>query len=212
MMKFLRNVSLTLLVLLLFTPTATTLAAELDVGVWGGGGCCSGYTRGYWFVAPVDITITGLSVPTNGPGTGATLEVVRFDSTPPEYSSTTNNFTQLSYWSGFTTTTANIPVNAGDIIGIFGWADGQTPYRDAGGPYQTTMGGEPVTLTRLVFQDLGESHDISSEIGGTIGVIGMEYQEGSSIPTLSEWGMIILSLLMAGSAFWFIRKERHESC
>ncbi len=32
-----------------------------------------------------------------------------------------------------------------------------------------------------------------------------------AIPTLNEWGMIIMSLLMAGSAFWFIRKERHES-
>ena len=36
--------------------------------------------------------------------------------------------------------------------------------------------------------------------------------EEEPIPTLNEWGMIIMSLLMAGSAFWFIKKERHESC
>ena len=35
---------------------------------------------------------------------------------------------------------------------------------------------------------------------------------GGAIPTLNEWGLIIFSLLMAGSAFWFIRKERHKSC
>ena len=33
-----------------------------------------------------------------------------------------------------------------------------------------------------------------------------------AIPTLNEWGMMIFSLLMAGAAFWFIRKERHKSC
>jgi len=30
----------------------------------------------------------------------------------------------------------------------------------------------------------------------------------SSIPTLSEWGMIILSLLLAGSAIWMIRRRQ----
>ena len=34
----------------------------------------------------------------------------------------------------------------------------------------------------------------------------------NSIPTLNEWGLIIFSLLMAGSAFWFIRKEHHKNC
>ena len=29
-----------------------------------------------------------------------------------------------------------------------------------------------------------------------------------AIPTLSEWGMIIMSLLMAGSAFWMMRRRR----
>ena len=32
------------------------------------------------------------------------------------------------------------------------------------------------------------------------------------IPTLNEWGMIIFSLLMAGSAFWFIRKRGRNTC
>ncbi|RJP41120.1 MAG: IPTL-CTERM sorting domain-containing protein [Desulfobacteraceae bacterium] len=28
------------------------------------------------------------------------------------------------------------------------------------------------------------------------------------IPTLSEWGMIIFSLLLAGSAIWMMRRRR----
>ncbi len=36
--------------------------------------------------------------------------------------------------------------------------------------------------------------------------------DNEPIPTLNEWGMIIFSLLMAGSAFWFIKKKSHESC
>jgi uncharacterized repeat protein (TIGR02543 family) len=31
---------------------------------------------------------------------------------------------------------------------------------------------------------------------------------GTAIPTLSEWGMIIMSLLLAGSAVWMIRRRR----
>ncbi len=41
---------------------------------------------------------------------------------------------------------------------------------------------------------------------------GYLFSPEEAIPTLNEWGMIIFSLLMAGSAFWFIRKERHEIC
>ncbi len=209
-MGILRKVLLVLLVLLLLTPTATVLAADLDVGVWNGNGCCGSLTRGYWFVAPVDFTITGLSVPTNGPGTGATLEVIRLNSIPPEYSSSTNDFTQLGYWSDVTTAVADIPVTAGDIIGIFGWADGMTPYRNASGPYQTTLGEEPVTLARLLFQSRGEASDVSSESNGELGVIGLEYEIGSSIPTLSEWGIIILFMLLGSFAVWYMRKQSYK--
>ena len=35
--------------------------------------------------------------------------------------------------------------------------------------------------------------------------------EATSIPTISEWGMIILSLLLAGGALWFIRQRKRVS-
>ena len=43
---------------------------------------------------------------------------------------------------------------------------------------------------------------------------GMEFRFGgeipppASIPTLSEWGMIIMALILAGSAFWMIRRRQ----
>ncbi len=30
---------------------------------------------------------------------------------------------------------------------------------------------------------------------------------GNSIPTINEWGMIIMSLMLAGTAFWMIRRR-----
>ena len=71
----------------------------------------------------------------------------------------------------------------------------------------------PSTENRLCFRVLE---------GGTFGTLtpsraplvssSISCIPSTTIPTLNEWGMIIFSLLMAGSAFWFIRKERHKSC
>lgn len=33
-------------------------------------------------------------------------------------------------------------------------------------------------------------------------------QSTAAIPTLSEWGMILMSLVLAGSAFWMIRRRQ----
>jgi hypothetical protein len=176
---------------------------NLDVGVWGGGGCCNDSARGYWFVAPADFTIAGLSVPTNGTGVVATLEVIRFDAVPPEYSDTTNDFTQPGFWSGVTSVVTNIPVSDGDIIGVFGWAVSQTPYRDQEGPYITNIGVFQVTLNRLLFQSLGAAVNVSSELASDIGVIGLEYRFSSlqsapkPIPTLNIWGLAFLGLFLA---------------
>jgi hypothetical protein len=176
---------------------------SLDVGVWDGDGCCGSSTRGYWFEAPIDFTIVGVSVPTSGPGDGATLEVVRFDAVPPEFSNTTNGFTQLGFWSGVTSTTADIEVSAGDIIGVLGWADGRSPYRNADGPYASTLGGESVTLTRLGFQSRGEAADLFSEESGPIATIGLEYTVGPRapevvvpVPTMNVWALLLLAALM----------------
>jgi hypothetical protein len=33
-------------------------------------------------------------------------------------------------------------------------------------------------------------------------------QQPASVPTMNEWGMIIMSLLIAGSAIWMIQRRQ----
>ncbi|MFC7050734.1 PEP-CTERM sorting domain-containing protein [Emcibacter nanhaiensis] len=151
-------------------------ATALDVGTTSGGGCCSFGTRGFWFEAPTDFTITGLSLPLESVQ-DSTLEVVLFNSTPPTYTNTTNDFTSLGYWEDVLSVETNLYFETGDIIGILGWADGRTPYNNTGGDYASSLGGFSITLSRLGFQDLGMAYDLWTE-DGTIGVINVEYELG----------------------------------
>ncbi len=87
----------------------------------------------------------------------------------------------------------------------------------ATGPYATPMlsysnalGGTVVHINH----DMTYENPMSTESLQII-VNAAEYAscgEEEPIPTLNEWGMIVFSLLMAGSAFWFIKKKSHEIC
>ncbi len=92
----------------------------------------SGMTYGYWFTAPTDMVICGLYVPdsitsnTNHWGGAQWIEVVRFTAGPPPTSGTTNDFVSLftSYGQIINgVVPANIVINAGDQIGIYGSRD-----------------------------------------------------------------------------------------
>ena len=83
----------------------------------------SGNARGYWFTAPVDFVITGLRVPNTASNGDQNVQVMRFDVVPPNFSAT-GPYAELLHWSGLTPGNnfipVNIPVSAGDIIGILG--------------------------------------------------------------------------------------------
>jgi len=110
----------------------------------------TGNTRGYWFTAPTDFTITGLRVPDENPG-DQTIEIIKFGSGgPPPTFSTTNDFVSLGRWVGVSGTdiiSCNIGVNNGDIIGILGCRGITNSYGP--GPYNTSIDGNPVTLTKM---------------------------------------------------------------
>ncbi len=123
------------------------------------------FTRGYFFTAPVDFTITGMNVLTqNGSSNGfQNFAVIRFDGAmpPPFNISGVNTFTQLALGQDLDQTVfqpVSVNVNAGDLIGIYGNTTatpgetlGQSSY--AGVTAQSIMiGGNSVPLTRSGMQ------------------------------------------------------------
>ncbi|MCS7027794.1 MAG: T9SS type A sorting domain-containing protein [Bacteroidia bacterium] len=123
-------------------------------------------TRGYYFTAPVNFNITGLRVPTDVAGSFQHVEVVRFTAdAPPAFPSTTNSFVFLAQHYNVNSTSiipVSIPVNAGEIIGVYGsrsTSSGAGCYVDnsygacvAPDGYPTNISGSPTTLYRSGYQ------------------------------------------------------------
>ncbi|RKG96305.1 hypothetical protein D7V97_35755 [Corallococcus sp. CA053C] len=144
-------------------------------------------TRGVWFTAPTDFTISGLQVPNEANHPLQNIEVVRFNAgvTPPVFSGTTNAFTSVFRAVGVTSgqvLSVKIPVYAGDVIGILG-ATGDasimnSSYSATSGPVTTSIFGQPMTLNRLGMQfNLASStaHDLWTETAGSIGRVRILY-------------------------------------
>ena len=136
---------------LIFAQNGTPISLPSHSSVY------SGSARGYWFIAPVDFTITGLRVPSQA-GTGAqyiqVMELTAWNPiSPPTYLAQTSTFTTLLYINGATNgviQTVNIPIKAGKIYGILGTAGTGNSY--ATGPYVTTVNGSSMTLQRFGYQ------------------------------------------------------------
>ena len=142
-------------------------------------GTYTGNTRGYWFQAPTDFTITGVRVPTTASTNNQHIEVVRFNSgAPPAFATTTNNFTSLARHrniAGTGTITVNIPVSTGDYIGILGSRGTTNSY---GPKYTSNIDGKSVTLTRMGMQyqlATTNARDLWQEANGSISRVEMYY-------------------------------------
>lgn len=97
------------------TSASPTLAAQT--------GTFSSNVRGYYFVAPVDMIITGFWVPTDASSGVQHVEILRFATAPPQFPTLTSNFTSLGSWRNYNaldTIPTNIQVFAGDTLGIYG--------------------------------------------------------------------------------------------
>lgn len=167
----------------------------------------SGSARGYWFVAPVDFTITGLRVPSQA-GTGAQyIHVMELHTTPPiAFTAQSTNFTTLTYIPGATNgviQNVNIQVTAGDVIGIFGTAGTGNSY--ATGGFTSNIGGQNVTLTRFGYQgniNTGAAPMYWGEAVGNTGSISrveMYYTVGPPCGGVSN--MSITNLNSVGASF-----------
>jgi len=150
--------------------------------------------RGYHFTAPTSFTICGLYIPPDANPTGTqTIRVVRFTAgPPPAFAATTNSFIQL-----FTITNApatqvvpcNIPVAAGEIIGVYG-ARGANCVNSYGPTnFVTSINGFNTTLQRSGMQSCpagtgAAMANIWSEVNYNIGRISM-YINCCQTPTLT---------------------------
>lgn len=172
-------------------PSACTISNDsdcvlvtLDVGPFASSYNSSTATRGYWFTAPVSFTIKELRVPTDVGTTVQNIQVVKFTGgPPPNFASSTTAHTTLHYsttTTGSNWVTVNIPVAAGETVGILGARGTSTMSSSYGAttPYATTIFSQPVNLHRLVYQAnvrTTPAGALSNEPSGAIGRVEMRY-------------------------------------
>ena len=140
----------------------------------------SGNVRGYYFESPTDFIISGLRVPTDADAGPQNIAIVKFtNGAPPIYSATTNDFIELGYWANYNlsdTINVCLPIDSGDIIGIYGNRNDINSYGAA--PFTSSINGIPVTLTRSGMQNnlsITSMQDIFSETGTNISRVEMFY-------------------------------------
>jgi hypothetical protein len=116
------------------------------------------FSRGLWFVAPADFVIRGLRVPDPAAHGLQNVEVMRLNITPPSDLAGTNDLTSLFRRTGVPSEviiTTDIPVQAGQMIGILGGCGDfgilHSSYSTAT-TFNTEILGQPTTLRRLGMQ------------------------------------------------------------
>ncbi len=116
----------------------------------------SSHIRGYWFTAPANFNITGLRVPVEaGVGVQTIYVVIINDAVPVVWPTVSTNITQLYSITGapnMVIQNVNIPIAAGQRVGIFGYAGGVHSYGTAN--FVSNINGMPVTLVRAGTQNL----------------------------------------------------------
>ena len=131
-------------------------SSESQMALPNQSGSFSNNVRGYYFTAPTDFCITAVKVPTDASSGCQSVAIVRFNSgAPPQYSSNTNDFTQLHYTSCLASTdkiTVDISVSQGDVIGIYGCRGTNCSNSYGSGNYSTSIAGNVVTLYRSGMQ------------------------------------------------------------
>jgi hypothetical protein len=141
----------------------------------------TGNVRGYYFTAPTNFTMTSVQVPVEAGGGLQSIAVVKFNGNvpPPLYATVTNAFTVLFLTQNNPNAgaiTVDIPVMAGEVIGLLGCRGTGNSYAPAN--YVTTINGMNANLARLGMQFQLPStapQDLWTEAGGSISRVNFDY-------------------------------------
>jgi PKD repeat protein len=176
---------------LLLLIAAPASAATLNVGP-AGTPYTAAQARGFWFTAPSDFVITSLNVPGGG---NQNIQVVRFTAIPPAFSASTTAHTTLYSTvnnSSAGPITVSVAVETGDIIGILGTRgpNGGTVTNSYGSSntFATTIDGNPVVLSRLLYQSSSLPAGALSTENGTYSRVEVTYEPSLSVPNGTATG------------------------
>jgi hypothetical protein len=140
-------------------------------------------TRGYYFQTPVDFNLIGLRVPDESQDGKQNVEVYRWSSKPPAWSSSISTgrvFRRVGYDSS-KVIPCYLSFKAGDWVGILGACGDASGMKNSYGPAQPTSSirGQSVTLYRLITQRNIASTatgGVSAEDSGSIGRVELFLQ------------------------------------
>ncbi len=116
----------------------------------------TGLTRGYFFTAPTNFTITEIGVPTDASTASQSVAIVTMPVNPPAFPGNTSAYTVeflAQNVPGAAMIPVNVPITAGTVVGILGsrGANSTNSYGQPN-PFNTTLLGQPVSLTRFLMQ------------------------------------------------------------
>lgn len=199
------------IVMLILIPSAGW-ADESALSFSGGGvWVWPGATIGWEFTISASITVTALGVwDENGDGLGEDHQVGIWASTGgvPLVSTTVTTTDPLIDGFRYNTITDYQLEPGTYVVGAYMPTGSDGGAADA--DYSTIS---PVTYTRNLYL-YGAGFTIPTDVwegfdGGNFGGnFRFRSTQSQPIPTLSEWGMIIMSLILAGSAIWMIRRRQ----
>jgi hypothetical protein len=164
-------------------------------------GCCGGYMRGYWFETPVGFTLDTIWLNTiNGLSSSYNLEILKFNSIPPEYSAATTDYSTLALFSNLSgIADVNFNFAANDIIGFLAYDNNSnsTPYSTS---FAQSIDGNSISLTRLIRQNQITNSGVSSEQGGSMGAVGFSTSASISQQVPEPTSMALLGMGALGFA------------
>jgi gliding motility-associated-like protein len=180
-----------ILILLISILSFSSVNAQTQVPIGPQSANFTSWVRGYFFTAPVNFTICGIYVAPDMSTAAQNCAIVRFTAGgPPAFPGTTNSFVNLFQNQNYVPNsmlTCNVPVAAGDIIGVYGSRGSTCINSYDGANYATTISGFPTTLQRSGMQQCLQAvgmANIWSEVAFQCGRVFI-YYNCCSVPTVT---------------------------